>query len=155
MGCCAGRSWRVLGRQGTPCPAPFPRLLVLRKFGADFYFVFFFFWLPIFRKTGMCKTLFAMCETFFCADSWFATFCTDYCADFWCADFSSTFWRLTTGIPESRKNQRKTKGQQLKGKIVSALFGTFPHTFTLFQSFSEFFLQDIFLELRGFPTVLV
>ena len=43
------------------------------------------------------------------------------------------------------ENQRKTKGQQLKGKIVSAffhsLFGTFPHIFTLFfrvfQNFSS------------------
>ena len=55
-------------------------------------------------------------------------------------------------------NQRKTKGQQLKGKIVSALFHTFwhfPHIFILFQSFSEFFLQDFFLELRGFTTALV
>ena len=39
--------------------------------------------------------------------------------------------------------QRKTKGQQLKGKIVSALFHTFRH-------FSTFSL----LELRGFTTVL-
>ena len=33
-------------------------------------------------------------------------------------------------------HQRKTKGQQLKGKIVSALFHTFWHFSTLFQSFS-------------------
>ena len=52
-------------------------------------------------------------------------------------------------------NQRKTKGQQLKGKIVSALFHTFWHFSTLFQSFSEFFLQDFFLELRDFTAVLV
>ena len=55
-------------------------------------------------------------------------------------------------------NQRKTKGQQLKGKIVSALFHTFWHFSTLFhtfQSFSEFYLQDFFLELRGFTAVLV
>ena len=57
--------------------------------------------------------------------------------------------------------QRKTKEQQLKGKIVSALFtlfGTFWHfstVFTLFQSFSEFFLQDFFWKLRGFTTILV
>ena len=53
---------------------------------------------------------------------------------------------------------KKTKGQQPKGKIVSALFtlsGTFPHIFTLFQSFSEFVLRDLFLELRGFTNVLV
>ena len=54
--------------------------------------------------------------------------------------------------------QRKTKGQQLKGKIVSALhtvwhFST--HFLTLFQSFSEFFLQGFFLELKGFSTVFV
>ena len=43
--------------------------------------------------------------------------------------------------------QRKTKGHQLKGKIVSALFRTFPHFFTLlshlfftlFRSFSHIF----------------
>ena len=54
--------------------------------------------------------------------------------------------------------QRKIKGQLLKCKIVSALFtlfGASPHVFTLFQSFSEFYLQDFFLELRGFTTVLV
>ena len=39
--------------------------------------------------------------------------------------------------------QRKTKGQQLKGKIVRhfftflALFSTFPHFFTLFRTFSS------------------
>ena len=53
---------------------------------------------------------------------------------------------------------KKTKGQQPKGKIVSALVRTFwhfPHIFTVFESFSEFFLQDFFLELRGLTTVLV
>ena len=49
--------------------------------------------------------------------------------------------------------ERKAKGQQLKGKIVSALlptlFATFPHILTLSQSFSELFLQVFFLELRG------
>ena len=68
--------------------------------------------------------------------------------------FKFSFFQLL-GCP----NQRKTKGQQLKGKIVSALFSHFLalfHTvFTLFQSFSEFFLEDFFLELRGFTTVLV
>ena len=43
-------------------------------------------------------------------------------------------------------NQRKTKGQQLQGKIVSALFlhtfHTSPHLFTLFQNYPELFLQD-------------
>ena len=33
-------------------------------------------------------------------------------------------------------NQRKTKGQQQKGKIVSALFHTFSHFSTLFHTFS-------------------
>ena len=53
-------------------------------------------------------------------------------------------------------NARKTKGQQLKGKIVSALFtlcDTFTHIFTLFLEFSRIFLQDFFLELWGFTTV--
>ena len=51
--------------------------------------------------------------------------------------------------------QRKTKGQQLKVKIVSALFHPFWHFSTHFHTFSEFFLQDDFLELRGFTTVLL
>ena len=54
------------------------------------------------------------------------------------------------------QNQRKSKGQQLKGKIVSALFHTFWHFSTHYhQSFSEFFLQDFFLELRVLTTVFV
>ena len=64
----------------------------------------------------------------------------------------------TNGPCKVTKNQRKTKGQQLKGKIVSALFHTFwqfSAHFTLFQSFLEFFLHDFFLELRGFTAVLV
>ena len=48
----------------------------------------------------------------------------------------------------------KTKGQ-LKDKGVSALFHTFWHFSTHFHTFSEFFLQSLFLELRGFTTVLV
>ena len=41
-------------------------------------------------------------------------------------------------------------------KHIFALFGAFPHIFSHFiQSFSELFLQDFFLELRGFTTVLV
>ena len=56
--------------------------------------------------------------------------------------------------------QRKSfsRGQQLKGKILLALFHTFwqfSTHFHNFQSFSEFFLQDFFLELRRFTTVLV
>ena len=49
---------------------------------------------------------------------------------------------------------KKTKGQQLKGRIVSALFHTFgtcPHIFTL----SRIFPPGLLLELRGFTTVLV
>ena len=51
--------------------------------------------------------------------------------------------------------QRKTKGQQLKGKIVSALFS---HFWTLFHTSSEFFRifpPGLLLEARGFTTVLV
>ena len=56
----------------------------------------------------------------------------------------STSVRSYAGVAhESCKNQRKTKGQQLKGKIVSALFHTFWHFLALFPSFllfsSEFF----------------
>ena len=43
--------------------------------------------------------------------------------------------------------QRKTKGQQLKGKIVSEFF-TFFHE--LFRTFSEFFPQDFPLQKKGF-----
>ena len=52
-------------------------------------------------------------------------------------------------------NQRKAKGQQLKGKIVSALFtpfGTFSHMFTFFFS-SEFFRTfppGLFPKIKGF-----
>ena len=62
-----------------------------------------------------------------------------------------------TPQPLPSQNQRKTKGQKLKGKVVLALFHTFwhfPHFSHFFRSFSEFFLQDVFLELRGFTTVL-
>ena len=49
--------------------------------------------------------------------------------------------------------QRKTKGQQLKGKIVSALFHTFGHFSTHFHTFSEFFRifpPGFFLRIKGF-----
>ena len=58
----------------------------------------------------------------------------------------------------TRWSQRKTKGQQHKGKIVSAFFHTFWHFSTRFHTFSEFFrifLQDFLLEFRGCTTVLV
>ena len=48
--------------------------------------------------------------------------------------------------------QRKTKGQQLKGKIVSALFHTvwhFPARFHTFLEFIRLFLQDFLVEVRG------
>ena len=66
--------------------------------------------------------------------------------------------RVALGSRDIALAQRKTKGQLLKGKIVPALFHTFwhfPHIFTLFQSFSELYLQDFLLDLRGFTTVLV
>ena len=55
----------------------------------------------------------------------------------------------------SVRNQRKTKGQQLKGKSVLALFHTFWHFsthlhFFFSQSFSDFFLQDFFARIKGF-----
>ena len=49
--------------------------------------------------------------------------------------------------------QRKTKGQQLKGKIVSALFHTFWQFSTHFHTFSEFFRifpPGLFLRIKGF-----
>ena len=51
------------------------------------------------------------------------------------------------------KVQRKTKGQQLKGKIVSALFHTFWHFSTLFHTFPDFFRifpPGLFLRIKGF-----
>ena len=53
------------------------------------------------------------------------------------------------------QTQRKTKGQQLKGKSVSApfffvFFRTFWHFSTLFRTFPKIFLQDFFLDLKGF-----
>ena len=50
-------------------------------------------------------------------------------------------------------NQRKAKGQQLKGKIVSALFQTFWHSSTHFHTFSGFFRifpPELFLWIKGF-----
>ena len=50
-------------------------------------------------------------------------------------------------------HQRKTKEQQLKGKIVSALFHTFWHFSTLFHTLSEFFRifpPGLFLRIKGF-----
>ena len=51
------------------------------------------------------------------------------------------------------KTQRKTKGQQLKGKIVSALFHTFWHFSTHFHTFQSFlsdFSCRIFIRIKGF-----
>ena len=43
-------------------------------------------------------------------------------------------------------NQGKTKGQQLKGKIVS-------HFFALFHTFSHFFPQDFPFKTKGFSSM--
>ena len=48
--------------------------------------------------------------------------------------------------PERSPNQRKTKGQQLQGKIVTALFRTFSHFSTHFHSFAP----GLLLKLRLF-----
>ena len=56
------------------------------------------------------------------------------------------------------KIKEKLKGNNWRAKSSRhffTLFGTFPHIFTLLQSFSEFFLQDFFFELRGLSTVSV
>ena len=61
-------------------------------------------------------------------------------------------------FPSGNWNQRKTKGQQPKGKIVSALFRTFFAVFHTFYTSSEFFRifpPGLFLELRCFATVVV
>ena len=47
--------------------------------------------------------------------------------------------------------QRKTKGQQLKGKIVSALFHTFWHFSTHFLTlFPKISSRTFFLRIKGF-----
>ena len=51
----------------------------------------------------------------------------------------------------SEKNQRATTKRAKSSRRFFTLFGTFPHFITLFRVF----LQDLFLELRGFTTVLV
>ena len=52
-----------------------------------------------------------------------------------------------------KNGRRKTKGQQLKGKIVSALFHTFwqfsPHVHT-FSEFFRIFPPRLFLRIKGF-----
>ena len=82
-------------KTGDPfAPAPFPRPLgagVLRKFGAIYFCCVCFLLASIFRKTGMCETVFAMCKTVFGADSWCPDFCAASYADFWCTDSSSMF----------------------------------------------------------------
>ena len=63
------------------------------------------------------------------------------------------FWRIFLGTFSHKNNQRKTKGQQLKGKIVSALFHTFWQFSTHFHTFSEFFRifpPRLFLRIKGF-----
>ena len=67
---------------------------VLRKFGADFFFVFLL--ASIFQTNGMFKPVF--CADFWCADFgahfWCADFCALFCADFWCADFAPIFAQI-------------------------------------------------------------
>ena len=67
------------------------------------------------------------------------------------------------GVKECRAqssvfDQRKTKGKQLKGKIVSAPFHTFWHFFTHSHTFSEFFRvfpPGLFLRIKGFTFTAV
>ena len=57
------------------------------------------------------------------------------------------------GSQGSAKSQRKAKGrnnERAKSSRHFLKFHTFWHFSTLFQNFSEFFLQDFLLELRGF-----
>ena len=60
-------------------------------------------------------------------------------------ELDRTASRLAWGMLVISETQRKTKGQQLKGKIVSALFSHFFHTFltffTLLHTFSHFVPQ--------------
>ena len=61
--------------------------------------------------------------------------------------------RLSSSYSLCDTFQRKTKGQQLKGKIVSALFHTFWHFSTLFHTSSEFFRiypPGLSLRIKGF-----
>ena len=52
----------------------------------------------------------------------------------------------TSECVEALLRLRKTKGQQLKGKIVS----DFSHFFIIFHTFSSFSLQDFPLQNKGF-----
>ena len=82
--------------------------------------------------------------------------CPSFPGFFWFTKENLKFYQGFSLLAEH--TQRKTKGRQLGGKIVSALFHPFwhfsTHFHTFFQSFSEFFLRDFFVELRGFTTVL-
>ena len=122
---------------------------VLRKFGADFFFLCFFF-ASIFQTNGMLKPVF--CADFWCADFcahfcalfWCADFCAHFCADLWCADFCAHFcahfpqiflrrfgaWKI--GVPESRKNAQKMRGK-IRG-VRMALLGGAPHSLSAFSS---------------------
>ena len=73
---------------------------VLRKFGADFFCVFFF-WLPSSRQTECSNRFFAQIfgaqifapifAPIFAQIFGAQTFCAHFCADFWCADFCAHF----------------------------------------------------------------
>ena len=52
--------------------------------------------------------------------------------------------------PNMNLNQRKIKGQQLKGKIVSEFFTLVRTFFTLFTLFQNFSPQDFPLQNKGF-----
>ena len=63
-------------------------------------------------------------------------------------------WLLAWGVWITNTLKEKLKGQQPKGKIVSALFHTFseffPHIFTPFSEFLRIFPPRLFLRIKGF-----
>ena len=107
---------------GLFAPAPSPRPLGAGVCAS--WRRFFSFLASIFRKTGMC-------ETVFCTDSGCAEFCAESYADFWCADFSSTFWRLKKKVFQSHPKI----AQKISGKsygVHMALFGGVTHSISAF-----------------------
>ena len=60
--------------------------------------------------------------------------------------------KLQSELPETVNCQRKTKGQQLQGKVVSALFHTFWHFSAHFHTFRVFqnFPPGLFRRIKGF-----
>ena len=121
---------------------------VLRKFGADFFCVFFSgFHLPdkpnvqtsflrrflvrrFLRPFLVCRFLRPFLRRFL-VRRFLHPVLRPFLRPF-SADFSSTFWRLKIGVPESRKNAQKMRGK-MRG-IRMALLGGAPHSLSACSS---------------------